>query len=400
MEFDLNGGPPRVLLEDVPSPNAMEVGPDGLLYFPVMGANEIWRIDPNGELARDPEVIATGLGVPDSVKFDADGRIVSTQVATGQVLRIDPRTGEQTVLAQLTPGLDNCTIVGSGSGARLFVSNFTGEITEILCGGETSTTLPGALNWPMDLAVGVDGKIYVADGTYFYLLQPDGSLQTVGMLFSPGYPGFLRGLVPSGPGEFVVTTSGGHVARYRPATDECDYLADGLDQLYGVALTPGGHIVAVEQGTGRVLSVGSAGVEVIASGLDEPVGVTVTADGTVLVGDTGRVVKVTNSGTETLVDGLQRPQGLLAIDGTLFIVDAGEKAVIAVDLASGVRNTIASGLPVGPPPGVDPKPLKGMPPFSGPQGPFAGIAAGADGSLYVSADGEGSVLALRRDRPT
>ncbi len=400
MEFDLNGGPPRVLLEDVPSPNAMEVGPDGLLYFPVMGANEIWRIDPNGERARDPEVIATGLGVPDSVKFDADGRIVSTQVATGQVLRIDPRTGEQTVLAQLTPGLDNCTIVGSGSEARLFVSNFTGEITEILGGGETRTTLPGALNWPMDLAVGVDGKVYVADGTYFYVLQPDGSLQTVGMLFSPGYPGFLRGLVPSGPGEFVVTTSGGQVARYRPATDECDYLADGLDQLYGVALTPGGQVVAVEQGTGRVLSVGSAGVEVIASGLNEPVGVTVTADGTVLVGDTGRVVKVTNSGTETLVDGLQRPQGLLAIDGTLFIVDAGEKAVIAVDLASGARTTIASGLPVGPPPGVDPKPLKGMPPFSGPQGPFAGIAAGADGTLYVSADGEGSVLALRRDRPT
>ncbi len=35
-------------VENVPSPNAMEVGPDGLLYFPVMGANEIWRIDPDG----------------------------------------------------------------------------------------------------------------------------------------------------------------------------------------------------------------------------------------------------------------------------------------------------------------------------------------------------------------
>jgi DNA-binding beta-propeller fold protein YncE len=185
-----------------------------------------------------------------------------------------------------------------------------------------------------------------------------------------------------------------------------------LDQLYGVALAPGGQergdtgfgqrgqVIAVEQGTGRLLSVGSACVEVIASGLDEPVGVAVTADGAVLVADTGRVVKVTNSGTETLVDGLQRPQGVLAAGGTLFIVDAGEKAVIAVDLTSGARTTIASGLPVGPPPGVDPKPLKGMPPFSGPQGPFAGIAAGADGTLYVSADGEGSVLALRRDRPT
>ena len=56
--------------------------------------------------------------------------------------------------------------------------------------------------------------------------------------------------------------------------------------------------------------------------------------------------------------------------------------------------TIASGLPVGAPPGVVPQPLLGMPPFSGPQGPFAGIAAGPDGTLYISADGEGSVLAL------
>jgi len=81
----------------------------------------------------------------------------------------------------------------------------------------------------------------------------------------------------------------------------------------------------------------------------------------------------------------------------LYVVDAGAKALIAVDLADGTQHTIASGLPLGAPPGVVPKPLKGMPPFSGPQGPFAGIAAGPDGTVYVSADAEGSVLALRQD---
>ena len=391
MEFDLAGGPPRILLENVPSPNAMEVGPDGLLYFPVMGANEIWRIDPNGGA---PETVATGLGVPDSVKFDSEGFIVSTQVASGQVLRIDPRTGAQTVLAQLTPGLDNCTFADG----RLLVSNFTGEITEILGGGETSTVLPGALNWPLDLTVGADGRVYVADGTYFYALQPDGALQTVGMLFSPGYPGFIRGLAASGPGEFVVTTSGGQIARYRPDVAECDYLADGFDQLYGVAIAPSG-VVAAELGSGRLVSVDAHGaVEVVASGLDDPVGVTVTTDGAVLVAEAGRVARVTPSGTETVVDGLHRPQGIVATSDTLYIVDAGEKAVVAVDLGTGSRTTLATGLPIGPPRGVEPKPLRGMPPFSGPQGPFAGIAVDGDGTVYVSADGEGSVLALRRDR--
>jgi hypothetical protein len=83
-------------------------------------------------------------------------------------------------------------------------------------------------------------------------------------------------------------------------------------------------------------------------------------------------------------------------DGPLFIVDAGAKEVVAVDLDTGARTAVAAGLPIGAPPGVEPKPLRGIQPFSGPQGPFAGITVGPDGSLFVSADGDGSVLALRR----
>ncbi|ORW95423.1 gluconolaconase [Mycobacterium sp. IEC1808] len=390
LELDLNGGPPRVLLDGVPSPNAMEVGPDGMLYFPVMGANEIWRVHPDGG---EPQCVAGDLGVPDSVKFDPQGYIVSTQVASGQVLRIDPRSGEQRLLAQLSPGLDNCTLVGD----RVLASNFTGEITEISSDGSTRTVLPGGLNWPLDLTVGHDGRLYVADGTYFYVALPDGSLRTVGMLFSPGYPGFLRGVASSGSGEFAVTTSGGQVGRYRPAASETEVLADGFDQLYGVALGPGGPVVA-ELGTGRVLSVRSAGVDALATGLRDPVGVAMGGDGACLVAEAGagRVIRLNGSAIDTVVADLQRPQGICVRDDVLYIVDAGAKELVAFDMKTKDRWTIASGLPVGPPAGVVPKPLKGMPPFSGPQGPFAGIAAAADGTLYVSADGDGSVLAVRR----
>jgi sugar lactone lactonase YvrE len=388
LELDLGGGEPRVILDNVPSPNAMEVGPDGLLYFPVMGANAIWRVDPDGG---EPQCVASDLGVPDSVKFDSRGHIVSTQVASGQVLSIDPRSGERRLLAQLSPGLDNCTFVGD----RVLVSNFTGEITEISPDGETRTVLPGGLNWPLDLAVGHNGQLYIADGTYFYVALPDGSLRTVGMLFSPGYPGFLRGVAPSGPGEFVVTTSGGQVGRYRPAASETEVLADGFDQLYGVAAGPNGVIFA-ELGTGRVLSWRAGNVEVLAEGLREPVGVAIDADGTCLVAQAGAVVRAGGPRPDTVVAELQRPQGICVHDGILYIVDAGAKELIGYDLKTNARHTIASGLPLGPPPGVVPKPLKGMPPFSGPQGPFAGIAAASDGTLYVSADGDGSVVALRR----
>ena len=287
LELDLGGGAPRVLLEDVPMPNALEAGPDGWLYFPVMGANEIWRIHPDGGAA---ERVVGDLGVPDAVKFDREGQIVSTQVQTGEVLRIDPRTGDRSVLASLDPGLDNLTFVDD----RLFVSHLTdGRITEILGGGKTRTLLPGGLNWPLDLAMGEDGRLYVADGLAFYALPPGGKLQSLGMLFSPGYPGFLRGVAPVGARGFAVTTSNGQVALYRPWDEQSEVLADGLDQLYGVAVAPGGTIVVAELGAGRVLSVQSGKTEVLAAGLRDPLGVAIGPDGACLVSEAGagRVVR-------------------------------------------------------------------------------------------------------------
>ena len=61
MELDLNGGAPRMILDNVPMPNAFSVGPDGKLYTPVMGTNEIWRVSLEGGA---PEKVAADLGVP------------------------------------------------------------------------------------------------------------------------------------------------------------------------------------------------------------------------------------------------------------------------------------------------------------------------------------------------
>jgi sugar lactone lactonase YvrE len=394
LELDLKGGAPRVLAENLPMPNALEVGPDGMLYYPQIGTNEIWRINPEGGT---PERVAKDLGVPDAVKFDAKGFIVSTQLATGQVLRIDPRNGDRTILAQLDPGLDNLTFVGD----RLFVSSFTGQITEIMGGGMTKPVLPGALQWPLDLAVDTEGNVYVADGTHLYVVMPGGKLRTLGMMFGPGYPGSapIRGLYATGVGEFLATTANGQIARYRPTSNESEILAQGLDQLYGVAPTSGGAVVAAELGAGRVVSAKSGKVDVLASGLRDPVGVAMAPDGTCFVSEAGggRVVKVTGSRVVTVVDGLEQPQGIAEYEGKLYIVDVGTKSLIAYDVKKKARQTVATDLPVGAPIGVVPKPLRGLPPFSGPQGPFAGVTVAPDGTLYVSGDAEGSVLVVRKE---
>ncbi|MFD6897608.1 SMP-30/gluconolactonase/LRE family protein [Rhodococcus sp. NPDC060086] len=392
MEIDLNGGAPKVLAEGLQLPNALEVGPDGKLYYPALGTNDIWRIDPDGG---EPERVAGDLGVPVALKFDSEGYIISPQVGSGQVLRIDPRTGDSTVLADIGSGLDNLTFIGD----RLFVSSFTGQITEVLGGGETRTALADGLTWPLDLTVGTDGTLYVADGTFLLALEPNGELRTVAMLFHPGWPGYIRGVTSVGDGEFIVagdTT----VSRYRPGSAESELLFGGLEQAYGVAVSATGTVAVADVGTGKIHSVGSGQSEVLASGLNDPTGLAFTSDGTLLASEAGagRIISVTSVGVDTLVDGLERPQGILVRDGKLYIVDVDAKTLISVDLETKAQQVIARHLPVGAPEGVAPKPLKGIIPFAGPQGPFAGIAAGPDGTLYISADAEGSVLAIREGK--
>jgi sugar lactone lactonase YvrE len=392
MELDLDCGAPRIIAEGVPMPNAMEVGPDGKLYFPVMGANEIWRVDPAGGT---PEKVTGDLGVPVALKFDGDGQIICPQTVSGDVWRVDPRNGDKSLLAALRPGLDNLTFVDG----RLFVSHLTdGEITEIKADGSTREAMAGGMNGPFGVAVGSDGLPYVSDGNTFYALLPGGERRRLGSLFQPGYPGNLRGLAPEADRSFVVTTTNGQIARYRPWTSESEVLAEGFDQLLGVAIGKDGLIAAAEFGTGKVVGLQGKTAETLASGLSEPVAVAFTGAGDCLVSEAGagRVVRIAGGRTETVVDGLRKPHGIAVVGSTLYIVDVGAQALVAFDLDRGTRTIIASQLPVGAAPGVEPKLLRAFPPFSGPLRPFAGLAAGSDGSLIVSADADGSVVRLRR----
>ena len=392
VELDRNGGAPRVIAENVPMPNAFEVGPDGKLYLPVMATNEIWRVNLDG--SGEPEVVCGDLGVPDSVKFDKDGMIVSTQVGSGQVLRIDPRTGEKTVLADIGSGLDNCTFVGD----RLFVSHILGSIHEITAPGVAKPLIDKGLQWPLDVAMGDDGVLRITDGGFIFSVRAGEVLKLEGMLFTPSFPGYSRGVVASGQDEMIVTTANGEVTRFRPAVPESEVLASGFDQLMGVAIAPSGAVVFAEYGTGKVHAVSGGKVEELAQGLDRPKGVAIGSDGTVFVSESGagRVVKLAGGRAETVLDGLGRPEGLAVRDGTLTVLDVTAHEVVQSDLSGGARAVIASGLPVGAPEGANPKPLGGVGDMCGPMGNFTGLDVGPDGTVWICGDLEGSVLALRR----
>lgn len=397
MELDRNGGAPRVIKDGIPMANAFEVGPDGRLYAPIMGANEIWAID----LASGAhEVVAGDLGVPDSVKFDSKGRMVSTQVASGDVLRIDLQSGHRETLANLGPGLDNVAFVGD----RIFISSINSSITEICANGDVRPLVQRGLQWPLGLAADSAGTLFVCDGVYGYNLRPGGelsveALQLAGMIFWPGCPGYLRGVAAgSADGEWIVTTGLGSIARYRPAAGESDFLGHGYDQLMGVAANDTGSVVFAEYGTGSIHVAGNGNVQLIARNLDGPMGVTVDGDIIhVAEAKAGRVVRLEQGvGAVTVADGLGRPEGLCLSNGKLYTVDTLHKRLFEIDPSTGDVAIIATDLPVGPPPGIAPKFLGPIGDMSGPMVNFAGITAGPDGTLYLSGDGEGSVLAMRK----
>lgn len=390
IELDTSGaGNHRVIFDKCPLVNAFEVGPDGKLYFPAQGANEIWRISLDGG---EPEVVAKDLGVPDSVKFHPDGYIVSTQVYSGQVLKIDPRTGEKEVLADIGAGLDNVTFVNG----RTFVSHITGSIHEITAPGQAKPLIDKGYQWPLGISQDSEGTLLVADGGFSHLLVPGGPSQIIGNYFVPGYPGWIRDSASTGPGEWVVTTADGIVARWRPREQASEVLSTGHDVPTGIAVGPGGAVVFAVNQAGTVLSLKDGGTEELASGLSAPMGVAVAGDGTVFVAESGkgRVVRLVGGRTETVLDDLGDPQGLSIRDGKLYVIDVKARELVSSDLSGGARTVLASELPVGSPTG-HPVKLGGVPNFCGPMWTFTGLDAGADGTLYLAGDAEGSVLAIK-----
>lgn len=387
LELDRGGGIVRTIAEGVPMPNAFEVGPDGKLYFPAQGANEIWRVSLDGGA---PEVVAKDLGVPDSVKFHPDGYIVSTQVASGQVLKIDPVNGNREVLADIGAGLDNVTFVGK----RIFVSHITGSVHEVTAPGEARPLVEQGLQWPMGLGVSATGTLQIADGMFAYTLDPGAAKVLAGTLFATPYPGFMRGVAASGANEWVVTTAHGTVARWVPGND-AETIAYGHEVPMGVAVH-GGAVVFADAGAGRVLAIEAGETSELAAGLKTPSGVAISARGDIYVAeaDGGRIVKVAGGAAETAFDGLGRPEGLAIRGSTLYAVDTATREVLEFDLVSGARRTLANGLPVGTPAGLPLRP-GGVGDMCGPMWSFTGLAAAADGTIYVSGDAEGAVLALR-----
>jgi sugar lactone lactonase YvrE len=392
-ELFADGRAPRLIADELPLPNALFLAADGFIYFPALGDNAIWRVAASGGRA---EPFIRDLGLPTAVKINSKGEIISTQGRTGEILKIDIPSATKRVYAKVRPGIDNFALTADD---RLFVSHFTdGGVAEVMADGSERRLIQPGFCEPAGLAVGTDGVLYAADGISMAAIDANGAQRRVGMLFDGAFPGFARCVGAAPDGNLVVSTSAGDVTTYHPTTHAMTEHAKGLQEVHGVAMAPNGAIVAAESGGGRVLVIAGKEVKTAASGLSRPTGIAAAQDGSCYVTETGkgRVVHV-NGGVTEVLGGLSEPQGILLSGDDLYVVDAGAHTLVRFSTRSGKRETIVSGLPVGSPVGAPPHVLAGIPGLlPGPIRPFAGIAQGRDGTIYVGANGEGSILALRQ----
>jgi sugar lactone lactonase YvrE len=351
----------------------------------------VWRI---GLDATAAERVADGLALPPALKFSPAGMLTIISGLTGDVMEVDIGTGEVRRLTTVRPGLDNLAFSTDG---RLFVSSFVeGGVTEVNLGGTHDGLVTGGFNGPYGLAA-TDGAVYVADGASLARLDARGAVERVGTLLEHGFPGVLRDVATAADGSLLVTTSAGMLSRYDPVTKTSEIVADGLQEPMGVAISATGTVAVAEAGAGRVMRIDAAGrITVLAERLGRPTGVAFDERERCYTADEegGRVLRIDEDGVHPIATS-PAPHGLAVIGGRVYFVDVSTKRLRSVTTEGDDDRTEATGLPVGSPPGAKHPVLAGGEMMPGPLTPFTGLAAGPDGRVYICGDGDGSVLVHR-----
>ena len=140
--------PPTLLADDLFTPNALAVGPDGGLWFPQVISGEIWRYDLDDRSVRR---VFTDLAAPVAVKFDSAGRLVTPESALGPG---DPHRPRQRGAGDDRPRCRGASTTSPSSpDDRLFISHFVdGRVAEAFADGTERILSPSGLVGPFGLA--------------------------------------------------------------------------------------------------------------------------------------------------------------------------------------------------------------------------------------------------------
>lgn len=375
---------PRLIAEDLGDHcglNGMDWGPDGRLYGAKWFEGRVLSFDVDTGEHREE---AAGFKTVAAVKFDSQGVLHVLDTGAGELIRVE--NGEKTVLATLTPGLDNFSFDASDTP---FISSFAdGFIKRVNGDGSTTDVSPGGVSHPSGIAV-VGDKVWVADvqALRAYDRNTGEEIYTERNVLGVSAIGGSFGLSADGDNLLLTSWFDGDARAWDPEANERLEAYAGLAAPVS-AVRYSGKVAVAEHATGSVKLYDDGEPVMVASGLPAPTALLVDGDD-LLVGDRslGEIKLIARGGAaltepETLISGLEAPEGFLRANNGFVVLEADASRIVFVDDA-GSKRTLASF------PGGSPA-LPGFPPSN----IFNGIAADEEGNLYISGEAERKVYRI------
>lgn len=387
-EIDVAGkNPPRLIAKDLGGLNGFDVGPDGRLYGPLWFKGQAVKINPsNGNVT----VLNAGFKTPAAANLDSKLNLWVIDTATGVLSKIALANGKRSDVKTLAPSLDNLAIAPDGT---IYVTNMADNsiVSFTPASGEVKTVLSGKLAVPGGAKLDGD-TLYVADVFAFRAVDTKtGDVRDIYRAHASKieYPGAV------GIGSKYITLSSwvtGSVQLLDRATQKEVATIHGLKAPTDAIPLDDGSVLVLELGTGSLVKASGdkfAERAVVAKELVGPNAAVLGKDGAVYVTEAaGKLtrIEIATGAKTTVADGLAMPEGLSETPwGTFVVAESGAKRVTEVDPKTGAKNVIAENLPIGLPSRA------GMPPAY----LTTGVAVAADGTLYVTADLNNSVLRLK-----
>ncbi|MBQ74585.1 MAG: hypothetical protein CMQ20_06110 [Gammaproteobacteria bacterium] len=387
-ELDPKGTQPARLISDQLGPgcglNGMDWGPDERLYGPRWFTGEIvsFNVDDNSM-----RVEATGFKTPAAVKFNSKNELHVMDTGTGEIFKLG--ADERSVIATLTPGLDNFTF---DENDNLFVSSFVdGFVKRVEKDGSSTDLLPSGMAHPAGITLW-ENQIVVADSNSIHFFnKTSGELELIQRnVFSVGEMGGAINLAADGSNLILVSWFDNDVRVWDPKAEKVIERYSGL-AAPTAAVRYSGKLIATEHGNQRVVSLGESGVTELFS-MEAPTGMSVHG-GSLYVTDRelGRIYRIGSNHEllaqpEVVVEGLDAPEGVAASDDGFIVMEAAKGNIVAIS-EQGERQLLAN-IPAGSEAATNDQP---------PSMFFNGVGLDADGTIYVT--GEASRMLYKISRP-